>query len=333
MIDRIVASLPRWARTPVEVLIAAAEAFGEDRAPRMSAAIAYRTVFALAPLLMIVVAVVGAFLGSRTEAQAAILDTVESVAGADVASILSGVMTSASASANTAALIGVALLLWTASSLFLEVQHALNDVFGVPTERVAGIVPTIRLRGIAFLWALGLGGLLILVWGLNAAWRYLGGLLPESMTGLHRVLVVLSPLISLILLPLVFALVLQTMTAIRVPWRAIWVGGLFTSAVFVVAAFGVGLYFELFSGPSALGFTGSLVVVIFLAYFFSSVFLFGAEVAKVYAARLGEPATPKPEGLPEDPLVLVAAPATGLSRTAFMAFLAGLAVAWRRRGR
>lgn len=313
--------------------MSAADGFGQDRASRMSAAIAYRAVFALAPLLMILVAVLGAFLGSRAEAQLVILDGVESIAGTEVAGALNGLITSATEAAPTAALIGVLLLLWTASSLFLETQRDLNDVFHVPTAKVSGIVPTVRLRGIAFLWAFGLGGLLILTWGLNAGLRFLGDLVPESMSQLHQIIVVLSPVVTLLVLPLAFALVLQTMTAIAVPWRAIWIGGLFTTVVFIAAAYGVGIYLQ-YSKPTALGFTTSLVLVIFLAYFFSSVFLFGAEVTKVYAAVLSERAAP-PAAVPEydDPLVVVAQPPAGLPRAAFLAFIAGLVVGWRRHRR
>ena len=86
---------------------------------------------------------------------------------------------------------------------------------------------------------------------------------------------------------------------------------------------------------SALGFAGSFVVILFLAYFLSSVFLFGAEVTKVYADRLqARKAIPEPRQLySDDPQVLVAEPPSGLPQAAFVAFLAGLFVGWRRRGR
>jgi membrane protein len=301
----------------------------------MSAAIAYRTVFALAPLLMILVAALGAFLGSRTEAQLEILDAVEAVAGRDVSNTIGSVISSATASADTAAIIGGVLLVWTASGLFLEMQRNLNDIFDVPGEEVSGIVAMVRTRGIAFLWALGLGLLLIATWGLNAVWRFIGDLLPDSMAGVHETVGILAPVASLILLSLVFALVFQTMTAATVRWRAVLIGGLFTSTVFIAAAYGIGVFFQSAGAPTALGFTGSLVAVIFLAYFLASVFHFGAQVTKVYADRLHEQETaPAPGRLQsEDPQVLVAEPPAGVPRAALVAFLAGLFVGWRRRGR
>ncbi len=334
MVDKIIAKLPRWARSPAEILAGAAEEFGRDRASRMSAAMAYRAVFALAPLLMVLVAVLGAFLGSRAEAQVEIIDTVASILGQDVAEVVEDLIASATASANAAAVIGGLLLLWTASSLFLEVQRDLNDIFDAPWERVSGIWPTVRTRGIAFLWAIGLGLVLVVTWGLNAVWRFIGDLLPESMDGLHAVVVVLGPILSLLVLPLVFGLVFQTMTAVAVTWRAVWAGGTFTAVVLLAAAYGVGIYFELVSAPTALGFTGSLVVVIFLAYFFSAVFLFGAEVTKVYAARLRSGTVKAPSRPPvDDPQILVSEPPGGLPQTALLAFLIGIVLGRRRRRR
>jgi hypothetical protein len=115
----------------------------------------------------------------------------------------------------------------------------------------------------------------------------------------------------------------------------VWVGGAFTSVVFIAAAYGAGLFFQNAGEPTALGFTSSLVAVIFLAYFLAAVFLFGAEVTKVYSDRLYERETsPAPGRLQSgDPQVLVAEPPTGVPRAALVAFLAGLVVGWRRRGR
>ena len=331
VIDRLVQRLPRWARTPAEIGVAAAGEYGADRAGRMAAAIAYRTVFALAPLLVIAVAVLGIFLGSRTEARLELLEAIEAFAGSDVADVIASILTSALGSVDTAAIVGAVLLLWTGSSLFLEIQNDLNDVFDVPFEHVRGGLALVRTRAIAFLWAFGLGLTLIAIWLLNAIWRFVGNLLPPSLSTVHAIVSYLTPLASLVLLPFVFGLVFQTMTAATIRWRAVWIGGLFTSMVFVAASYGVGLYFENFTGPTALGFAGSFVVIIFLAYFLSSVFLFGAEVTKVYADKLAHRESSPAVAITDDPQVLVAEPRDGVPRAAFLAFLAGLLVGWRRR--
>ena len=100
---------------------------------------------------------------------------------------------------------------------------------------------------------------------------------------------------------------------------------------FVAASYGVGLYFQNFTGPTALGFAGSFVVIIFLAYFLSSVFLFGAEVTKVYERMLdGRETGAIAAGGSDDPQVVVAEPRDSVPRAAIIAFFAGLLVGWKR---
>jgi len=329
--DKYIERLPSWAQGPAELLADAAQKYGRDRASRMAAAIAYRTVFALAPLLMIAVAVLGSFLGSRAEAQQEIVEGIESVVGPEVAQIVNDILTSALGSTGTAYLIGGILLLWTASSLFLEMQRDLNDIFDVPHKEVTGVVAMVRLRGIGFLWVLGLGFLLVITWLINAILGFLTNLLPGTFDAVDDLITVLTPLASVILLPLVFALIFKTMTVAAIPWRPAWVGGAFTAVVFLIAAYGVGVYFEIAGPTTALGFAGSFVVVLFLAYFLAMVFLYGAEVTKAYIDRM-EAAEAQPASRPlyTDPQVVVAEPPAGIPQAAFLAFVAGLIAGWRR---
>jgi membrane protein len=333
VIERAIERLPAWMRGPAQLLFDASHQYGIDRVGRMAAAVSYRMVFALAPLLIIAVSIAGVVVGGSDEAAARVVSAVHSVAGAEVADAVGGLLENVVTAANTAALIGGILLLWTASSLFLEMQMDLNDIFDTPIEAVTGIWAIVRTRLVAFLWALGFGLILVVVLLINTVWRLLDDILPEDLGSLHTAVSYLSPLVSLLLLPLVFALVFQTLTAITVPWKAIWAGGTFTAVVFIVATFLTGWYLDNFGGKSALGFAGSLVVIIFLTYLLSVVFFFGAEVTKVYAMRLENRAVTVRSAPPTDPQILVSEPAPSVPRSAFIAFLIGLIVGWWRRPR
>ncbi|MDP9495765.1 MAG: YihY/virulence factor BrkB family protein [Actinomycetota bacterium] len=334
MIERLIARFPGWAKGPAEILAAAAKEYGLDRAARMAAAITYRTVFALAPMLVLAVSIAGFFLGSSAEAQRELLDGVESFAGPDVKEAVATLLRTAVRSADTAALVGFLLLLWTASSLFIEVQHDLNDIFDVPYERISGPIALVRSRGIGFLWVFGLGILMIALWLVNAIWSLVDSVLPSGLERLDATLEVLTPLVSLTLLPFVFGLIFRTLTAANIKWRAAWAGGLFTSVVFIAAAYGVRLYFTTLGTPTALGFAGSFVIILLLANILSAVFLFGAEVTKVYADRLSTELAEVPKlSMPVDPLVVVAEPSRSLPGAALFAFLSGLLIGWRRRRR
>lgn len=316
--------------TALEILKAAGKEYGEDRVARMSAAVAYRAIFALAPLLLLAVFVFGVFIGSNVEAQAQIFDAVERYAGGQVADSVDDVLDSFEDSRNPAAVFGFLLLLWTASALFMELQNSLNDIFGVSRERTSGVVAFIRKRGIGFLFALGLGLVLIGVWLLNFIWNFLGGLFPEDLEPVHRLIGILAPIVSLVVLPLVIAVSIQVLSRVKLRWRAVWWGSFFTSVLFLAAAYGTGLYFE-WAGATAAGVAGSIFIILLLAFILSTVFLFGAEVTKVYDHYLDNGEVTPTAASASPPEVVVAEPDRSAPMAAVFAFLAGLFVGWRRR--
>ena len=323
-----------WERTKESAVLAyrvlkeAGQRFGRDRVSRMAAAVAYRTLFALAPLLLISIFVLGLFLGGNESAQAEILNAVEDFAGATVAEAVGEFLDSVSATGNTAGIIGFVLLLWTASSLFLELQNDLNDIFGVSYDHTSGLVATIRKRGLAFLWAFGLGVVLVAVWLLNGIWGLIGNFVPEGFRVAHGIIAIVTPIISLALLPFVFGLTFQVLSRVKVRWRAIWWGSFFTSVVFIAAAYGTGLYFSL-STSSALSAVGSIFIIILLAFILAAVLLLGAEVTKVVDEYIeaGEQAL---ETEPDELDVVVAEAPPALPTAAVAAFLGGLFVGWRK---
>jgi membrane protein len=316
-----------------KLLRVSAREYGLARASRMAAAISYRTIFALAPLFLIALAVFGAVLGNSASAQNEVLGLIRRVAGPDVAEAVATLVGSAIEGGEVAAVVGFVLFLWTSSSLFFEVQNDLNDIFWVPYQRTAGLLGFLKKRGIGFLWALGLGVVLIAVSLLNVGFSWLQGLFPPDELGLHRLLSVLTPIASLLLLPVVFALTLQTMTDVTVRWRSVWIGGVFTSIVFVGAGVVTGLYFSWSPDTSASQIAGAAFVILLLAFVLSSVFLFGAVVTKVYDdyVETGVLITPTDRESGRDEQMVVSQPKEPLAITALATFLIGLVLGSRRR--
>lgn len=321
-------------KTALDILKAAGKAYGEDRVARMSAAVAYRAIFALAPLVLLAVYVFGLILGSGSTARTEILEAVQRFAGGSVESAMLNVLQSVETSGNTAGIIGFLLLLWTGSSLFMEVQNDLNDIFGVPYEHTTGPIAFIKRRGLGFVFATGLGLVLVAVVLLNSVWQFVGGLFPESLEPLHRLIALLTPLVSLVVLPLVMALTFQVLSRVRVRWRAVWWGSFFTSVAFLAAAYGAGLYFRL-SGASAATVASSIFVILLLAFILAAVYLFGAEVTKIYddyldSGEVSRPGGGGPLGGRDRPEAIVAEPSQPIPLVAVFAFLGGLFVGWRR---
>lgn len=319
------------AKLTYQVFLAAGKEFGADRGSRMAAAVAYRVMFALAPMFLLAVTIFGAVLGSNDAARVEILLRVEEVAGSVVADALDTFLLSVEVSGGTAAVIGIILLFWTSSSLFIELQVNLNDIFDAPQERVSGIMGFLRKRTLGFLWVFGVGLSLICVWLVNALWRFVGdNILPPGADRAHFVLGLLAPVVSALLLPVILGLFIQTMSAVKIRWRAIWWGSFFTSVAFLAAAYGTGIYFSWDSETSASQVAASLFVILLLAFVLASVFIYGAEVTRVYNDYLatgeqvfGEPAPPPVETVVSEP--------PPLASSTVLAFLAGLAVGWRRR--
>lgn len=320
-----------------ELLLASGREYSVVRTNRMAAALAYRTFFSLAPLLFVAVSIFGQILGSDEEAQREILAAIERIAGEEVAAAINVFIGSTFEGTGTAAIVGAVLVLWTASSLFLEMQHNLNDIFGVPYEHTAGAVAFVKKRGIGFMWALGLGLALIAVWLLNLIWRFLEGLFPEDLENVHTVIGYLTPLVSVVVLPLLFGLLFQTMTAVRVRWRAIWLGAVFTAVVFLLAAYGTGLYFNWNEETSAYTVAGSIFVVLLMAFVLAGVFLFGAQVTKVYSDYLehGDVLQPSLRAAQGDAVAAGESevPHEPVPKAALFGFLGGLFVGWRRSGK
>lgn len=321
-----------------ELLYASSREYSIDRVSRMSAAVAYRALFALTPLFIISVGALGVFLGSDQEAQAQIYAAIDRVAGAEIADAFETFMGTAFVGSGSATVVGLVLLLWTTSSLFNEIQNDLNDIFHVPYERTAGPIEFIKKRGLGFLWGLGVGILVLVVWVINVVWSLFGQFfIDRDLQRLHQVVDAVAPLVTLIVLPVLFALLYQSLTAVRIRRRALFYGAIFTSVGFVVAGWATGVYFRWETDTSAATVAGSLFVIILVAYVLAGVFLFGSVMMKVGHdyLREGDVMTPTErhsealaEAIKAD--VVVAEPPAPVAVSAVVGFLAGLAVGWRR---
>lgn len=252
----------------------------------MAAAVAYRTIFAIAPLLMIAVGVFGHLVGSSAQARQTVLQAIERFAGEQVATVVETLMISASSTSGVTAVIGLILFFWTSSTMFLEVQDGLNDIFGVPYEKTAGWMGVARKRLVGFIWALGLGLLTFGVWLLTAAWGWIGGVLPENPSFLRTAIGWVTPLVSLAVLPFVFALSFRTMAKVRIHKQALWRGGLLTALVFTITGLGARIYFSWNADTSAAQFAAGFFVLLLLTYMLSSAFFFGAHLTSVDNDRL-----------------------------------------------
>jgi membrane protein len=275
--------------------------WSDDKAPRLGAALAYYTVFSLVPLLVIIIAMIGLFLGQEA-AQSYILDQIGSMVGQQSAAAIKDMLQRASqpASGLLATVVAGATLLFGASGLFGQLQDALNTIWGVEPKPDRGLWGMIQDRFLSFMAVLGTAFLLLVSLVISAALaafgKWFGGILPAP----EVVLQVINFVVSVAVITMLFAMIFKLLPDARIAWRDVWIGAAMTALLFTIGKFLIGLYLGKSDVGSAYGAAGSLVIVLLWVYYSSQILLFGAEFTQVYANTSGEKITPTDQAVVVD---------------------------------
>jgi len=270
----------------------------EDRAQRIGAALAYYTIFALAPGLVIVMALAGLMLGPGAESQ--IIGQIRELIGEQGAAAIEATIRSArnetlGATGTALALIPLVFGLW---GVFGELQDGLNTIWGVTPKPGRRIRDILKERFWSFAMVVGIGFVLLVslvlsAW-LAAVGTYVGSLLPAPATGLEA----LNFVISFVVITGSFALIFKLLPDVKIAWRDVWLGAAVTSLFFTVGKFLIGLYLGKSAVASAYGAAGSLVIIVVWVYYSAQILLFGAEFTKVWTKRRGSGFVPEKTAVP-----------------------------------
>jgi membrane protein len=272
-----------------DVLSKAAKAWLEHDASTMGAALAFYTVFSIAPILIIAIAIVGVIVHGDT-LQADLLIQAQNLLGATGANAVRELLTSANylGKSRVATSIGVVTLIFGASSVFVELQNSLDRIWEIPKrKRMSGLWRILRARFLSFGLVLGVGFLLmvsLLVSTIMAAFSaWLASILGHWQVMLLMTDVVLTVGISAVLFALLFKYVPQE----RLAWADVWVGGIVTAILFSIGKFAIGYYLGKSAFSSVYGMAGSFLVLLLWTYYSAQIFLFGAEFTRFYSLTLG----------------------------------------------
>lgn len=261
-----------------------------DKVARLAAALAYYTAFALAPVLVIVIAI-ASFLFEQSTVQGRIIDQLQSLLGKDGAEMVREMLVSAqSQDSNSflATVVGVALLILGASGLFIQLQDALNTVWNVEARTDQGIWRLIRDRLLSFGMVLVIGFLLMVSLLLSAALTAVSGLVGSGgLPGLDVVWQIANAILSFGIITLLFGLIYKILPDAKIGWSDVWIGAAITALLFTIGKWLIGLYIGNSSAASAYGAAGSFVVLLLWIYYSAQILLFGAEFTQVYANRFG----------------------------------------------
>ncbi|HSE60371.1 MAG TPA: YihY/virulence factor BrkB family protein [Nitrospiraceae bacterium] len=275
--------------------------WSEDKVPRLGAALAYYTIFAIVPLLVIIITMIGLFFGQEA-AQSHILTQLAGLVGQQSAEAIRDMLQRAHQPSGgiVATAIAVVTLLLGASGLFGQLQDALNTIWGVEPRPGRGIWGLIQDRFLSFMAVLGTGFLLLVSLVLSAALSALGtwfsGLLPAP----EVLLQTLNLLVSFGVITLLFAMMFKLLPDARIAWRNVWVGAGITALLFTLGKFLIGLYLGKSDIGSAYGAAGSLVIVLVWVYYSAQILLFGAEFTQVYANASGAAIVPTDQAVVVD---------------------------------
>ena len=264
--------------------------WNEDRPFELAAALAYYTLFSLAPLLVIAVSVAGFFFG-REAAQNQIVQTLSGFVGKDAGLVIQTMIENAAKQQTSdsiiAVIVGVALLLFGAGGVIGQLQSSLNMIWGVEPKPGQGVLGFVKERFISYAMVLGVGFLLLVSLIVSAALSAFDQFLEGTMPGTGILLQIIHFLVSLGLIAFMFAAIYRFMPDARIAWKDVAIGGFLTALLFNVGKYFIGLYIGQSSVASVYGAAGSIVTLLLWIYYSSLIFFFGAEMTQVYAAKYG----------------------------------------------
>lgn len=273
-----------------------AQHWSSDNAARLAAALSYYTIFSIAPILIIAIAVAGFILGRQT-VQTRLLAQIQSYVGKSAADLIRSMIQESNNSGASilATGLGIITLLLGASGLFGQLREALNAIWRVEPGPSGSLLSTLSQRLLTFLMVLGVGLLLLfsllLDTGISAVNHFSSGLLP----GISLFWQIANQAVSFAIITLMFALIFKILPDTDIAWNDVWLGAIVTSLLFTIGKYLIGFYLGRAGTTSAYGAAGSLVLLLLWVYYSAQIFFFGAEFTQVYAKYYGVQVQPKRE--------------------------------------
>jgi membrane protein len=271
------------------LLKAAFKGFSEDKVPKLSASLAYYTVFSLGPLLIVVITIAAFVMGPDT-INGTIYKQMNGFIGAEAAAQMQEIVKNASLSGKStmAAIIGGITLLIGATSVFAEIQDSINGIWGLKPKPKAGILYMLKNRLLSF-GVLGAMGFLMLVsLGATALVETIGNRLKDRFPDVTVVVFyIINLVLTLGITTLLFAVIFKVLPDAKIKWKDVWIGSIFTSLLFLLGKFAISFYVSKSDIGGTYGTAGSLVVILVWIYYSAIILYFGAEFTKSYALEYG----------------------------------------------
>jgi membrane protein len=272
----------------------------EDEPFQLAAALSYYTLFSLAPILIIAIALAGFFF-DREAATNQIVQTFQGFVGQESAKAVQEMIRNASSKPKTgmiSTVVGIVVLVFGAGGVVGQLQSSLNRIWGVTTKPGRGIWDFVRERFVSLAMVLGVGFLLLVSLVMTAILTHLTLYIGSLIGGAAVIAYVLDLVMSFGFVTVLFAMIYKFLPDVRIQWRDVWIGAALTSVLFTLGKFLIGFYLGTSGVTSAFGAAGSLITVLLWIYYSSLIFFFGAEFTQIYASRYGSGVVPAENAVP-----------------------------------
>lgn len=259
----------------------------DDKVPKQAAALSFYTVFAIGPLMLIFLKLLG-LVWERSELQKQIIGQFRGLIGAQGAEAIDTIMTNASQSGGgtVAAVLGILALLFAATGVFVELKDALNTVWDVPAENIrTGVKGIVWERLLSFAMIFAIGFLLMVSLFVSATLETMANYYKDYFPASDVLLSILNNVVSVGVFTLLFAGMFKFLPDTKIPLRDIWLGAFGTSLLFTLGKYLIGLYIGNASSVNIYGAAGSFAVLFLWIYYSSQIFFLGAEFTQVYYNR------------------------------------------------
>lgn len=267
----------------------------EDKAPQLGAALAYYTVFSLAPLILVLLATIGwIFQNDPAGAWKKVTEQMSYFLDKSAVDVVQNIAQQAAQPTKglLATTVGILLALFGASGVFGQLQDALNTIWGVKAKPGAGILGFLRLRFLSFAMVGGVCFLLLVSLTLQSVLRGFSHYVQAVLPGGIVIAMAVYWIFDLAVVILLFAIIFKFLPDAKIQWRDVWIGAIMTAILFAIGKWALGLYLGSGSAASAYGAASSLITLLLWVYYSSQILLFGAEFTQVYACQAGRGVEP-----------------------------------------
>jgi len=268
--------------------------FGKHKVLKLSASLAYYTIFSIGPTLLVAIFIADLFWG-RQAIEGTIYKQISGLVGKETALQIQGIIQNASVSGNSfTAIIGFVMLIIAATTVFNEMQDSINMIWNLKVKTGSGWLRMLKNRLLSFSVTASLGVLLLVSLLINTLLEgFMGNLQQMFPDSAIVVIYVVNLLITLIVVAFLFAIIFKLLPDAVISWKDVVAGSLFTAILFMIGKFCITLYLNYSNISNSYGSAGSLVVLLLWIYYSSVILYFGAEFTKAYAIKYGSEIRPK----------------------------------------